>query len=315
MKIRNIAALFFLSLLFQTCKLPVPNVDSEPYTEHHIQHEGRERLYLVHLPPDKFLDQPIPLLFCIHGGGGDAKGMIGFTRGRFNELADQEGFIVVYPQAVEKNWNDGRKGDFATAIKENIDDVGFISKIIDKLGLRYKIDDQAIFACGMSNGGFMSARLACDKSDVFSGVAILTATQGVDYFPLCKPTDPIKVMIMNGTADPLVPYDGGEVKVFRKKRGEIISTEEAVRFWVDHNGCSPSPTKEELPDKATMDGTKVEKYTYSGCSPKSSVVLYKILYGGHTWPGAKQYLGRGLIGNTSRDINGCDEIWAFFSEE
>jgi polyhydroxybutyrate depolymerase len=284
-----------------------PDVDKE----YSMQFEGRTRTYIVHIP-QTFKDGPIPLLFCLHGGGGTGKGLISLTFGRFNELSDSDGFIVVYPNAVEKNWNDGRMDKEAKSTKENINDVGFILAIIDELVKKYNIDKTKIFSCGISNGGFMSCRLACDKSEVFSGVGILTATMGVDYYPKCNPSKPLKVIIFNGTEDPLVPYNGGNIEVFNKNRGKCISTDCLVDFWRKKNNCDNSPSIIKFLDKDPTDGTTVEKYTYTGCKGNSSLVLFKITGGGHSWPGGKQYLGKKIIGNTCKDINACDEMWNFF---
>ena len=272
---------------------------------------GRERNYIVHLPPKEKMNASVPLLFHLHGGGGTAKGTAGLTFGRFNELADRDGFIVVYPNAINKNWNDGRKLEDVIAWKEDIDDVGFITAIVDKLKQKYKIDNKRIFTTGMSNGGFMTSRLLCDRADIFSGGAILTASLSKDYMPKCDPEKPVAVMVMNGTEDPLIPYDGGLIKVFRKTRGEIVSTDEIVDFWKDKNGCTVKKNTVALPD-STADDTTVIVEEYSNCQDRGALVLYTIKGGGHTWPGGKQYLGERWIGKTNRDIVACDVIWEFF---
>jgi len=301
----------FLLFNFNACApkhSPKINND-QSYTMHY---KGYERSYIVHLPPAGKMQKPIPLLFHIHGGGGTAKGTPGLTFGRFNELADRDGFIVVYPNAINKNWNDGRKLENVLAWKEDIDDVGFITAIVDELKQKHKIDAKRIFTTGMSNGGFMSSRLLCDRADIFRGGAILTASLSKDYIPKCNPEKPVAVMVMNGTDDPLVPYDGGPVKVFRKTRGEIVSTDEIVDFWKDKNGCAIKENSVQLPDSAD-DGTTVSVTEYSKCDDQGALVLYTITGGGHTWPGGKQYLGKGLIGKTNRDIVACDVIWDFFN--
>ncbi len=272
---------------------------------------GYERLYLVHLPPKSKMQEPLPLLFHLHGGGGTARGTAGLTFGRFDELADEEGFIVVYPQGIEKNWNDGRKLEEVKAWKEDIDDVGFIVAIVEELKQKYSIDTKRIFTTGMSNGGFMSSRLVCDRADIFRGAAILTASLSVDYLPKCKPSQPTAVLVMNGTEDKLVPYDGGQIKVFRKTRGEIISTDELVKFWKTQNECAVQKPTIQLPD-IKSDGTTVSMTEYTNCKDRGALVLYKINGGGHTWAGGKQYLSERWIGKTSRDIVACDVIWAFF---
>lgn len=281
--------------------------------EFHLMHQELERSYFVHIPGQS--NPPLfPVLFCLHGGGGTAKGMVGLTYGRFNELSDKEGFIVVYPQGVDKGWNDGRKGDFSTAITDEIDDTGFFMKMIEGLKKSYHIDTSKIFTCGISNGGFMSARLACDLSPTIKGAAIITATLGEDYFPLCKPSQKVKILVMNGTVDPLVPFEGGDIKILRRTRGKVISTDRFVKFWTETDACNFVPSTILLPDADPDDGTRVEKSIYSGCAEGADVLLYKIINGGHTWPGGKQYLSERLIGKTCRDINACDEIWNFFNK-
>ncbi len=273
--------------------------------------DGYERSYLVHLPPEEKMQYSVPLLFHIHGGGGTAKGTPGLTFGRFNELSNQEGFIVVYPNAIDKNWNDGRQGDNVKAWEEDIDDVGFISTIVDELKAKYNIDSDRIFTSGMSNGGFMSSRLACDRADIFRAAAILTASLSADYLPICNPEKPVAILVMNGTKDKLVPYNGGYVRVLGKTRGKIISTDELISFWQNINGCITKLPIVELEDKVD-DGTTVTVEEYSNCNNRGSLVLYTINEGGHTWPGGKQYLGEWLIGKTNKDIVACDVIWNYF---
>ncbi|WP_049782658.1 alpha/beta hydrolase family esterase [Maribacter sp. HTCC2170] len=300
----------FLVFNFNACRpqhTPKDNKD-QTYT---IQFQGYERDYIVHVPPEAQMQKPAPLLFHLHGGGGTAKGTAGLTFNRFNDLADRDGFIVVYPNAIKKNWNDGRKLEEVKAWKENIDDVGFIREIVSNLQDKYNIDSSRIFTTGMSNGGFMSSRLLCDASDIFRGGAILTASLSKDYIPKCDPVKPVAVMVMNGTDDPLVPYDGGQVRVFKKNRGEIVSTDDYMTFWKGKNGCTVEKNTIELPNTSD-DGTTVSVEEYEACQDGGALVLYKINGGGHTWPGGKQYLGKRWIGKTNRDIVACDVIWDFF---
>jgi polyhydroxybutyrate depolymerase len=275
--------------------------------------DGFDRTYYTYIPTNIKEVNSTPLLFHLHGGGGTGQGTPGLTFGRFNELADEHGFIVVYPNAIEKNWNDGRPLEEVRAWEQDIDDVGFILNIIERIQNEYSIDKNRIFTTGMSNGGFMSSRLICDRPEVFKGAAVLTASISEEYFTKCTPQQPVSVLLMNGTADPLVPYDGGEVKVFKKKRGTIVSTDDYINFWAKQNGCDPKKNEVDLPD-LTDDGTSVSHVKFSGCSDGAKVELYIINGGGHTWPGGLQYLGEKVIGKTSRDVNACDVIWDFFKE-
>ena len=292
------------------------NVDSEnpgsDITRQSIIWQDRERTYWLHLPPKDNMDGPLPILFHLHGGGGTGKGTVKLTYGRFNEIADREGFIVVYPDAIAKNWNDGRTEHLKP---ENIgvDDVGFIEAIVERLKSQYQIDPDRIFTTGMSNGGFMSTRLLCDRAELFRGGAILTASISEGYFSQCAPSQPVGVLVMNGTADPIVPYTGGEIRLFGKNRGSILSHEDFVAFWKEKNGCLEELQVEHIPNTKPWDGTQVEIRNFRNCHPRGALKVYEIQGGGHTWPGGRQYLGRRLIGNTSREINACDVIWDFFS--
>jgi polyhydroxybutyrate depolymerase len=122
------------------------------------------------------------------------------------------------------------------------------------------------------------------------------------------------VIIINGTEDPMVPYGGGEIGIKKIRLGRVMSTPATAEFWAKHNGCSFPPDVTRMPDKDPADGTTLEKYEYTGGKDGSEVVLYKIIGGGHTWPGGKQYLPEKIIGRTSREIDGCRTIWEFFKK-
>lgn len=303
---------FIIAISIGSISLTCPSQDGK-YTnglvEEKISWQGMERNYFVHLPLEGKMRNPLPILFMLHGGGGTAKGTVKSIYGRFNTLANQHGFIVVYPNAVKKNWNDGRKSDLKPG-QEKIDDVGFIVEILKSLTEKYNIDQSRIFSTGMSNGGLMTSRLLCDRADLFRGGAILTATLSSHYLSKCDPERPVSVLIMNGTLDPVVPYDGGNIK---RSTTEVVSTDDYVEFWKQINGCVEQQPTINFPDLKRFDGTTVSVDTYTNCEGDGALVLYKIRGGGHTWPGGKQYLPKKMIGNVSRDINACDEIWEFFS--
>ncbi len=270
-----------------------------------LQHGGLKRKFILHTPPHP--NPQAALVINLHGGGGKIDSQIRIDFGRFNQLADQRGFYVVYPEGYEKAWNDKRDHAPSEAHKKNIDDVGFISALIDDLTSKYSIDKKKVFSTGISNGGIMSLRLACDLSFKIRAVAAVTAQMSENMYKECKPSGKPGVLLMNGTEDTLVPYNGGAIKIFRKVRGQLISTEKTLKFFQKHNGCG-NQSETALPDRAN-DGTRVFKRIYTGCQLR----LYRVEGGGHTWPGGWQYLGKFIIGRTSKDINASDEIWAFFS--
>lgn len=307
----KITTLLFILIFFVNCNAFQFRKYQKDIQKSTLNWGKYERTYWVHLPPNVEKAKDLAILFVLHGGSGTAKGMSGFTYGRFNELADQNNFIVVYPQGVGRHWNDGRKSNKTKSWRENVDDVGFLVEIVNSLKKKYRIDSEKVFTSGISNGGFMSTRLLCDRSDVFKGGAVVTATISEDYFPNCKPKNNVGVLVMNGTDDPMVPYDGGEAQVLWSKRGKVISTDDYLEFWRKHNGCDSKKTIVDLPDKEN-DGTSVSKQTFNKCKKGGDVVLYKINGGGHTWAGGLEILSERLLGKTSRDINACDEIWEFF---
>ena len=237
--------------------------------------------------------------------------MVRLTNGRFNQLADRDGFFVAYPQGIDKSWNEGRPDKISGAQRKGIDDVGFFRALIEHLVYEYPIDSDRIFVTGISNGGLMSLRLGCSLPDKIRAIAPVTASIPSAILPLCRSESGVSLAVFNGTEDPLVPYNGGQITVFRRQRGEVLSTDETIRIWRKKNRCTSEARVTELPN-ITADGTRVIKIEYSQCKNESKVLLYRIDGGGHTWPDGRQYLPVRRIGRTTRDINGCDAIWEFF---
>ncbi len=277
-----------------------------------LEHQGRTREGLVHVPSGAPSGLR-PLLVILHGGGGTARGMIGLTGNRFNELANSAGFYAVYPSGLGKSWNDLRDDASGYAHREGIDDTGFIAALIDRLAGDYPVDVKRVFVTGISNGGFMCYRLACELSGKVRAVAAVTATNPVGTKGRCRPQQSVSVMIINGTDDPIVPYNGGEVTLLGSSRGRVESTDDTVSDWVGIDACPGVRETRDLPDRDPGDRTRVSVDAYGPCAAGARVVLYRVEGGGHTWPGGRQYLPARIIGRTSRDINASDEIWNFFN--
>jgi len=273
-----------------------------------VIHEDRLRDFKVFVP-SSYRGAPLPLVIVLHGGGG-RNTQIEKSTG-FSKLAEKQGFIVAYPQGLDRQWNDGRETAQGKAHSLKINDTGFIVKMLGAIREKYRVDKSRIYVCGISNGGFMSMRLACDMSDVFAAAGIVCAGLNPYLAENARPEKKISLLIMNGTEDPLVPYNGGYVKIFKQKRGEVLSTEYSVKYWLAWNGCGGEPFLAMInPD--TEDNTEIEKYTYD-CRG-AEVILYKIIGGGHTWPGGFQYLPENVVGRTSRDINATEVLWNFFKK-
>lgn len=290
-----------------------------------FSHEGRERAYRIHVPEIvKKSDSPVPLVLCFHGGGGNAEiaSRMGWT-----PLGEEHGFLVVYPEGLNRHWNDGRESRKFAEQDAEVDDVAFVLALLKKLRAGLSIDSDRIFVTGASNGGFFSQRMAIEAADQIAAAGIVIATLPKPYVDGTKPFSPdrpVSVLIMNGTEDPFVPYSGGPItpNIFpnlrRGKnqdfgRGECSSTDAAIELWKKHNGLSGArPEEEALPDKVPGDGCRVERKSWSGGKAGTSVVLYKVVGGGHTVPGGAQYLGEKIIGKTCRDLDGLRVIWEFF---
>ncbi len=298
--------LLCLLCLFLNLGLPYPvRAQSDQAT---LEVEGQARTALVHVPDD--LSTPAPLVIVLHGGGGNGPNTQRYTG--FNEIADANGFIVVYPDGIDNSWNDGREVNAS-----GVDDVGFIAALIEMLVADYGADPERVFVTGISNGGYMSMRLACELADRVAGAAIVTAGLSEALSATCAPAQPVAMLIMNGTDDPIVPYDGGQVDLSvlgeRGERGATLSTDDSIAFWTAFNECADADSAPEtaLGNAAPLDRTRVYVTTYSDCT--APVVRYRIEGGGHTWPGTRQYLPVGIIGRTSRDIDGSAVIWEFFA--
>jgi len=277
-----------------------------------LVHDGLRRSYIVHIGASCDLSHPAPLVIVLHGGGGNGAGMVKLTG--FNAVSDREGFIVVYPDGIDRHWNDGRGVEWYRAHTQDIDDVGFISALIDELSRKLNIDAKRVYATGISNGGMMSYRLGCELSDRIAAIAAVAASLAVNKVKEWSPTRPIPVMIIAGTADPLVPWNGGDIRYGERIYGTVLSVPETVEFWVEKNGCTARPVVRRLPDSDPADGTVVRREAYSGCKDGAEVVLYAVEGGGHTWAGGLQYLPERIIGKTSREFSASEVIWQFFKQ-
>ncbi len=271
--------------------------------------DGRKRTYLVHLPSRDTTGKPLPLVLDLHGRLGNGEGQSRLSH--FDAVSDQYGFLVVYPDGLERSWADGR--GTTPADRKGVNDVKFISDLIDKLTDPYHIDRDRIYVTGMSNGGFLGGRLACDLSTKIAAVAIVAASISDNTATTCHPERPVSVLLMQGSADPLVPFAGGPLGR-NEVHGRVLSHADAVKKWVELDGCSVEPKTIHIPDKSG-DGTSIDVRTYSGCRGGAEVQDYVITNGGHAWPGGMQYFGERLVGKTSKNIDASELIWRFFSNQ
>jgi len=276
--------------------------------------DGLKREYIVFQKEDR--DGPhekAPLLIVLHGGGGNGAKMQKMSG--FDAIARHENLVTIYPDAVKNHWNDKRNDCNTYAHKNNIDDVEFLSKIIDEVKVKYNIDESRVYIAGVSNGGMMAHLFAIEKGGQIAAMASVIA--GIaENIKDKKPAAALPVLIINGDKDMLVKWDGG---VVAQNRGKILGARKSVEFWVNNNGCKKTPLVERLGDKDPGDGTVVIKETYAASDKGAEVVFYIIKGGGHCWPGKKAGLlykwlisKNGEGGSVCMDINAADEIWNFF---
>jgi polyhydroxybutyrate depolymerase len=268
-------------------------------------YQNIKRTYLVHLPTGYQKGKRYPLVLAFHGGGGQPEDMRSLTG--FNAVGDRENFIVVYPAGNDQNWADGRPEIPPAA--DGIDDVGFISKLIDKLVLTYGIDRKRVYAAGISNGAMFSQRLACDLSNKITAIGSVAGGLSADIAPTCQPTRAIPMSLIVGTDDPIYSFENGF-----NRFGRILPPAATITQWVNLNQCAAEPQVALLPNRAPLDGTRIERRIYPNCRAGSAVNYFIVQNGGHTWPGGPQYLPPRRIGKTSRDMDASNVLWQFFQQ-
>jgi polyhydroxybutyrate depolymerase len=257
---------------------------------------GVERSYVFQTP--QHLRKPAPLLIALHGALGTGSGMATFSK--FAALADEKGFIAVFPDGVDHHWNDGRAG-----ISPG-DDVAFIDALIGVFVSRKDADPRRIYVAGLSNGGMMSFRLACELPKRIAAIAAVAANLQKVLEQTCSNGPPLPVMIIDGTLDPIMPWAGGEI---RDNRGTVLSATATAQLFALRIG-SPVETIEPLPSFANGDPTRVKRHRWrTGSGPE--VVLYEVEGGGHAWPGGPQYLPESVIGRVSRQVDASREVAEF----
>ena len=253
---------------------------------------GVTRTYLLHASgPAK---PGRALVMMLHGRGGTAAAMEQRTRGTFDKLADRDGAVVVYPQALgtPRSWSAWMQAAGAG----RPDDVGFLSALIDSLVAELGVDRKRVFAAGFSAGASMVYRLACERPDLVAAVAPISGTIPADVVSICtQNTTPVGIIGMQGTADSVVVLD----KWIR----------DGVAAWARRNRCAADPISSRLPDSDPSDGTETRVDVYDQCAAGTQVAFYTIEGGGHAWPGGEARL---TGGTTPRDFDAAELIWAFF---
>jgi polyhydroxybutyrate depolymerase len=267
-----------------------------------IQHDGEMREYSIFLPSTYQIGQSLPMVFNLHGFGSN-RAQQTFYSG-LNNLAELENFIVVIPQGLTRTTINGQTGSHWNAyFGTDVDDLGFFSLLIDRVYTDYNIDLARVYSTGMSNGGYMSHRLACELSDRITAVASVTGGVFFEQLDNCNPSRAVPVMQIHGTNDGIVNFNG--ITLFAP------SIPDLVYHWVDHNNCTTLADTIEIANISITDNSTVEKLEYNNGDEDSKVWFYIVENGGHSWPDATIDLP-GIV--TNRDFNATEHIWEFFSQ-
>lgn len=213
--------------------------------------------------------------FILHGGNGTGAKIRRYVQ--FDELALKEGYVIVYPDGTDRQWNDGR---LAPTVPR-VDDVRFLRAIAEDLIAEKIADPRRITVAGISNGGMMALRLACEAWDRFAAVGVIAAQ--LPNQMNCRPGREMPVLFVLGTDDRYMPFSGGAIFTRGPDRGGVISAKDTIEFWRANNGCAPALSVNALPDRDSGDGTTVLHQAGVGC--RAPLEAYIVQGGGHAWPG------------------------------
>jgi polyhydroxybutyrate depolymerase len=276
-----------------------------------IQSGGYERSYIAYVP-DK-LRPGAPLLLALHGTGGTGERLRAFTGGEFDKLADAHGFAVIYPTGYKNTWDDCRKTDTTASKQLHIDDIGFFRALVARFHDTHGIDPRRVIVMGYSNGAQMAMRVALEAPDTVAAIAAVSANLPVPDNFICHPSaKPTAVLMMDGTADPVNPFRGGEVILSHgQSRGVVMSTDATARYWAKLDGYTGDPETDTLPHREAADPTSVTVWDWHEAG-KKPVIAFIVNGGGHVVPNP-HFPPLPMLGKVTRDIDAPQAIWGFFA--
>ncbi len=281
-----------------------------------FNHQAQPRSYRIYTPETQS-KKPLAAVLLLHGHGGSADQLLG-VRGQkapyrlWMPIADREGLLLIIPDGLvspdgKQGWNDARN----ISTNPDSDDVDFLNTLVETVAETYPIDFNRVYATGISNGGHMALRLAAETPEKFAAVAAVAAANPEPIFAR-KPQNFISVLLMNGTNDRFLPYEGGKMI---RGRGAVQSTDDSIKYWVKHNQCEERPHTIQYANRSRTDVSTASRTTYRNIKTNVEVANIQILGGGHAEPSIEQPYSRlilALLGAQNRDIEMADEIWQFF---
>lgn len=251
--------------------------------------QGLQRTYYLHTPIADSPSHSLPLIVALHGSGMQGKEMADKTA--LNQLADHAGFVVVYPDGLKQKWN--------VSGKSSEDNVAFVHALINQVQQSRSIDRSRIYVVGLSNGGILAQKLACEDPGGIAAIATVAASLPNEFAAHCQTQQPISLLMVNGTADTIVPWQGGAEPDVRIGRDlSIPSIPNVLNFWQRHNACSSPPQ--------TAQPSKVVKVTDYSCQAGIEVELVALEGAGHVWTGGGY--GQSAFGDTTA------RIWQFLQQ-
>lgn len=261
----------------------------------YLRHDGIIRTFIVKAPVD-WQGEQLPLIINLHGFLMTNDWQRSYTE--MDKLADTAHCIVIYPQGIDRRWNSGT----FFGVSSDVDDVGFIGKLIDYAISLYHADASRVYLTGYSAGGFMCYKMACDVPNRIAAIVPVVASMVYENYNSCVPSRNIAKMIFNGNEDPVTSYSGIP--------GNFPSIPTIISFWRQMQGCNGDTLIIKFPNSNTTDGSQVEQYIFQGCD--QPLIFNKIINGGHTWSGTSQFLP---VGNTNQDISVNNDGWNFFKDK
>lgn len=268
-----------------------------------VNFSGLKRKYMYYIPKGFDEQRKLPVVFFLHGMGASAQIGVNVLGPQYHARAERDKAIVVYPDATNKHWNDKLGGSYP--LTDNVDDVGYISLLIDLLIKDFNGDPSRIYVSGSSNGGMMTYRLSVDIPEKIAAIAPFVSSISDKVAAEFPRAQPIPIIITSGTADTVIKWSGGPIRVTRTT--SILSGDANVAYWVKRNGATAKPKITTLPDVETGDKSTVEVQKYKG---KYEVVLYKIINGYHQHPTLREP-GKPLVSGKNMDYNSFERVWDF----